>query len=166
MSFLENPSAQYSKNSPYRVSSYWVILYFGLVFTIGLIRFSDYGISTDETQQRLIGQTSLSFLGHLFQIPNLLNGAPLLADPQSVFTLQKDRDYGVIFELPAELLVSLLQLKEKEIFYLRHWLTFLVFFIGSIYFYKIIAMRYRHWQWGLIATTLLILSPRIFGDAF
>ena len=144
----------------------WVILYFSLFFVIGGICFSDYGISTDETQQRLIGQTSLQFLSHVFHLSSLLKDTIPLTDPSSVFLLQKDRDYGVIFELPAEYLVSLFQLEDANIFYFRHWLTFFVFFISSIFFYKTIRYRYQNWRWGLLATTVLILSPRIFGDAF
>ena len=144
----------------------WVILYFSLFFVIGGICFSDYGISTDETQQRLIGQTSLQFLSHVFHLSSLLKDTIPLTDPSSVFLLQKDRDYGVIFELPAEYLVSLFQLEGANIFYFRHWLTFFVFFISSIFFYKTIRYRYQNWRWGLLATTVLILSPRIFGDAF
>jgi hypothetical protein len=159
--------ANFSNQSPFgRSSRFWVLLYFGFLFLIGLICFSDFGISTDEIQQRNIGQTSLTFLAHYFELPNLLNGASLLADPASVFTLQKDRDYGVIFELPAEALVTLLNLEGKNIFYFRHWLTFIVFFIGTIFFYKTVANRYQSWRWSLLAATLLILSPRIFGDAF
>ena len=63
----------------------WVILYFSLFFVIGGICFSDYGISTDETQQRLIGQTSLQFLSHVFHLSSLLKDTIPLTDPSSVF---------------------------------------------------------------------------------
>ena len=144
----------------------WVTLFFSSFFILGLFCFRDYGISTDEAQQRLIGKTTLTFLAHFFQLPSLLNGASPIADPASIFLLQKDRDYGVIFELPAEYLVTLLKLEGANIFYFRHWLTFVLFFISSIYFYKTIFYRYQNWCWGVIATSLLILSPRIFGDSF
>jgi hypothetical protein len=122
-----------------------VILYFSLFFVIGGICFSDYGISTDETQQRLIGQTSLQFLSHVFNLSSILKDTIPLADPSSIFLLQKDRDYGVIFELPAEYLVSLFQLEGANIFYFRHWLTFLVFFISTIaIFFESITLKSKH----------------------
>lgn len=152
----------------YKKSPEWVVssLYFAIFFLLGLFIFRDYGLSTDEPLQRIIGLKSLEFVAHKFQISWLLNGATPLNNPESIFSGFADRDYGVIFELPAELLVRIFSIEGPEIYYARHLFTFLVFFTSCIFFYKTIIIRYADYRFGLLGTTILILSPRIFGDSF
>ena len=147
-------------------SSFCVGLFFLLFLLLGLWLYGDYGVSTDEPAQRAIGQTSLSYIANLFAIPFLLDYSAPLSNPASVFLGQKDRDYGVAFELPAELLIKLLHLTGPDIYLFRHLLTFLLFFIAVFYIYKIAKVRYSDWRIGLLAALFLILSPRIFGDSF
>ena len=141
--------------------------FFIAFFCLGLWIFIDYGVSADEMTQRSIGMTSLAFVANFIPIPFLLRGTQPVSDPQSFFLLQKDRDYGVAFELPAEILIDILRLSDDaEIYYFKHLLTFLVFFTSVIFFFKTISKRYGSWQIGLLGTLLLILSPRIFGESF
>ena len=111
-----------------------VLIYFVVLLGICLLIYRDYGVSADEMTQRAIGQTSLSYLANLFNIPSLLGGAQPLADPASVFLAQRDRDYGVAFELPAEFLIKVLNIHDGDAYFFRHLLTFLFFYVAfSIY---------------------------------
>jgi hypothetical protein len=141
-------------------------IFFLLFAMVGLLSLKSYGVSADEMTQRGIGLTSLAYIANLFQIPFLLNGAAPLQDPASVFLAQKDRDYGVAFELPAEFLVRLLQLQDADVYFFRHLLTFLVFFCAVFFFYRLVKERYSSQAFGLLGALFLVLSPRIFGDGF
>jgi hypothetical protein len=138
-----------------------------LLSIVGFFIFRDYGISTDEQQSRLVGNISLSYIANLFKISFLLDGATPLQNPTDVFLNFKDRDYGVAFELPAELLIKIFQIESiANAYYFRHALTFLVFLGGVSAVYAIAKNRYADWRWGLVAASFLVFSPRIFGDAF
>lgn len=141
----------------------WVLLVFfsGLVL-LGYALFKDYGISWDEPQQRLIGQVSTT---HVMQ--TLL---PFLSQPwpetPSLHEF-RDKDYGVLFELPAAVLELALGMEDsRNIFMMRHLLTFLVFLIGLFALYQWVARRFGDWRWGLLAAVVLLLSPRFFAEAF
>ena len=140
--------------------------FFFILLLAGLAIYKDYGVSADEMTQRTIGLTSLAYLANLFNIRFLLGDAQPLADPSSVFLAQRDRDYGVAFELPAEFLIKVLGLQDANAYFFRHLLTFLVFYAAIFFFYKLVKLRYQDWRIGLLGATLLILSPRIFGDGF
>ena len=138
-----------------------------LLTLVGCLIFRDYGISTDEQQSRLVGNTSLDYIANLFNISFLLNGAIPLLNPTDVFLNFKDRDYGVAFELPAELLIKIFQIESSaNAYYFRHALTFMVFLGGVCAVYALAKKRYSDWRWGLVAAAFLVFSPRIFGDAF
>ncbi|MBU3604089.1 glycosyltransferase family 39 protein [Polynucleobacter sp. AP-Kaivos-20-H2] len=143
-----------------------VALFFLGLLTIGILIYQDYGVSFDEPAQRLIGVTNLNHIAQLFNISSILNNEFLAQFPKNLSQIT-DRDYGVIFEVPAALMEHVFNLKqEREIYLARHFLTFL-FFIGGVYaVYRMAERRFNDWRIGLLAATFLILSPRIFADAF
>jgi len=145
---------------------YWVGMFFLGLMAIQLSIFRDYGVSADEMTQRAIGLTSLAYLANLFNIRFLLGDAAPLADPSSVFLAQRDRDYGVAFELPAEFLIKVFGFHDANAYFFRHFLTFLFFYAAVYFFYKLVKLRYQDWRMGLLGAALLVLSPRIFGDSF
>jgi hypothetical protein len=143
-----------------------VALFFLGLLTLGILIHQDYGISFDEPAQRLIGVTNLNHIAQLFNISSILNNEVLAQFPKNLSQIT-DRDYGVIFEVPAAFMEHVFNLKqEREIYLARHFLTFL-FFIGGVYaVYRMAERRFNDWRIGLLAATFLILSPRIFADAF
>lgn len=149
-----------------KIVNFWVVAFFLGLILLGLIIFRDYGVSADEMTQRAIGQTTLAYLANLFNIRFLLGNAQPLADPGSVFLAQRDRDYGVVFELPAEFLIKVLNLYDANAYFFRHLLTFLFFYVAVFFFYKLVKTRYQDWRIGILGATLLVLSPRIFADGF
>lgn len=138
-----------------------------LLALLGLWLFWDYGISTDEAQQRLIGQTSLKYLTELLEQWGSINGATNAKSPSDVFLGFRDSDYGVAFELPAELFIKLLGISSNtSAYYFRHALTFLIFLGAVVSIYSLAKIRYSSWKWGWLAAAFLVLTPRIFGDSF
>lgn len=79
---------------------------------MGIFVVRDFGVSIDEQVQRGIGQTSLAYVANQFNIRFFLDNAAPLGDPASVFLAQRDRDYGVAFELPAEFLIKIFSFNE------------------------------------------------------
>lgn len=141
------------------------IFFIGLLI-LGLQIHRDYGVSFDEPAQRLIGVTNLNFVAHKFNISSIINNPSLSKFPSRLDQIT-DRDYGVVFELPAALMEHLLSLNdEREIYFARHLLTFLFFFAGAIAIYRMTVRRFEDWRIGILAITFLILSPRIFADSF
>ena len=61
----------------------------------------------------------------------------------------------------------ILKIDEPLYFYqLRHILVFLYFFIGLIFFYKILLNRFKNETIALLGVILLFITPRIFCDSF
>ena len=127
----------------------FLIFIFFIIFIIGSSIFSDYGISIDEDNSRVNGFVSLKYVLDLFNfnlvsnVENILN----IPDIHSYF----EQGNGVAFELPLSLIEILFNLKDsREIFLLRHYCTFLIFFISLIYFFKIINFRHNSIFFGLL----------------
>ena len=143
----------------------FLILTFLIIFVIGSIVFSDYGISIDEDNSRVNGFVTLKYILELFnfnlvsKVENTIN----IPDIHSYF----EQGNGVVFELPLSLIEILFNLKDpREIFLLRHYCTFLIFFVSLIYLFKIINYRHNSIFFGIIGVLFLILSPRIFSQSF
>ena len=143
----------------------FLIFVFFVIFVIGSLVFSDYGISIDEDNSRVNGFVSLKYILELFnfnlvsKVENTIN----VPDIHSYF----EQGNGVVFELPLSLIEILFNLKDtREIFLLRHYCTFLIFFISLIYLFKIINFRHNSIFFGFLGVLFLILSPRIFSQSF
>jgi len=144
----------------------WVAVFFGVFFVIGLFSYSDYGVSADEATQRSIGEVSLSYVNRVIPLPFLDRPVAMDGPAESIFETQRDRAYGVAFELPAEYLIQAFDIKDAQAFHFRHLLNFLLFYVAVYFFYRLLCIRYQNQTIALLGAALLVLSPRIFGDAF
>ena len=154
------------KNTQTNLGHIVVALFFLSLLTLGILIHQDYGISFDEPAQRLIGATNLNHIAQIFNISSILNNEVLAQFPKNLSQIT-DRDYGVIYEVPAAFMEHVFNLKqEREIYLARHFLTFLFFISGVYAVYHMAERRFNDWRIGLLAATFLILSPRIFADAF
>jgi len=129
---------------------------------VGYLIYDDYGVSMDEPIQRKHGMVSLEYVnrqfGEPFNIPNIYN-----IDVQ----YYDHKDYGVIFQMGCYTLELLLRLKDsRDIFLLRHALVFLLFWVSVVYFYKLLEYHFKDWRLALLGAIFLVLSPRIFANAF
>ncbi len=148
-------------NLPRERVAAWI--FFAALLLVGLTSFRDYGVPWDEPTQRNIGAVSARYVIQQFA-PSARWAQRLPADNLDTFS---DRDYGVVFETPAVLLELVFGLEDtRQIYMMRHLLVFLVFF-GSVFaMYRFAATRFGDWRLGLLAAAMLVLSPRIFADAF
>lgn len=147
-----------------------IILFYLLYLSLGLIISKDFGVTTDEEFQRYSGFYWLQYILNFTPFENLkfIVEEKLLAIEG--FTLPNPKDfpyYGVIFDLPLALFESLLEINNSQsYFFLRHKINFLVFFISSIYVYKIFENRFKENGLVILGVLLYITAPRIFGDSF
>ncbi len=128
-----------------------VVLLFFVYFLIGVIIFKDYGVSWDEYIQRITGHVFYHYVAGI---------------DERLLTF-KVRYYGPVFEILLVALEKLFKLDDyRPIYLLRHFTTFLIFYIGTIFFYKLNRFIFKSWKLGLLATLFFILSPRIFAHSF
>lgn len=143
-----------------------VALYFLFILALGLTTFTDYGMSADELISRTNGGMSLNYIAQKFNVAWLKND-PVLSTFDIPLNEYYDRDYGVAFDLPAFFIERLFSLNDsRQQFLLRHVLTFVVFWLGLIAIFHTAKLRFNHWGYALLASTLLLTSPRLYGEAF
>ena len=149
-----------------------IYIFFLIYLTLGLFIYKDFGLGIEEHFQRLNG---FYWLKNLFSFTtfddfkNLINlkyQKILIADPDlpdpNFFNF-----YGIIFDLPLALIETLFKIESSKIYFeLRHLIIFLLFFIGSINFFKILDKRFKNDYVIFLGTIFYICSPRIFGDSF
>ena len=144
----------------------WVSVFFILLLVLGVKVVGDYGISFDEPVSRENGAISLNHAMKHFGI-TALNNDQEIQKFQTELDTYRDRDYGVAFDLPAFALERLLQINDsRQQYVFKHFLTFLMFFAGTIAIYKLAVRRFSDWKIGLLAATMFVLSPRMFAESF
>ena len=74
---------------------------------------------------------------------------------------------GVIFDLPLAFLESFFKINDfRNQFLLRHFLSYIIFFISLIYFYKLIINKNNSQILAVTGVLFLFFSPRIFAQSF
>lgn len=126
-------------------------VFFAAFLLIGLGIYKDYGLSWDENRNHENGKKSFNYV---------------FKGDRSLWTYS-DRYYGVAFELPLYMIEKILRLEtSRQVFLMRHLATFLMFFLGLVFFYRLIKDHFSSWRIGLLGSVLLILSPRLFAESF
>ncbi len=148
----------------------FTISFFSIFFFIGSQIYTDYGFYIDEKFHRANGFYWLNYISTFFGHEKLIEISKLKFDEIQGFTLPSIQEwnlYSIIFDLPAAYFELALDLKTPREFYeMRHFLVFLIFFIGSICFYKILINRFKNYIVCIFGLILFILTPRLFGDSF
>lgn len=152
-------------------SQYLIISVFFLFLITGFTIVKDYGISTDEPFQRSIGYFYyISLIEKFFFNQELL--IALKNKFQNMYWANEIINgeyiqYGVLFDLFATSLEEFFKIEgDRNAFHLKHTVTFLTFFISSIFFYKIILDRFKNKILAITATIFFITTPRIFAESF
>ncbi len=118
---------------------------------IGFGLYRDYGISWDEPVQRRYGEMVYNYL----------------AEGDETLLVDRHRVYGPVFEVLLYSVERGLGLEDlRDIYFMRHLLTFLMFALGAAFFFLLSARILKDWRMGLLGGVLLILSPRILSHAF
>ena len=146
------------------------LIFFLIYFFCAIIIFDDYGISIDEEFHRFSGFYWLNYIVNILNIDSIKNIVSDRLSSINGFTLPNPKDfpfYGVVFDLPLALFETILNIQNyKNIFLLRHFFNFLIFFVSSIFFYKILNNRFNNNIIIFFGLLFYITSPRIFGHSF
>ncbi|MCJ7645779.1 hypothetical protein MUO65_02590 [bacterium] len=129
-----------------------VCLFFVAYLFIGISIFKHYGISWDEHISRMNGVITVKYV---------------VERDQTLFTY-RDRYYGTVFETLLVAIERVLDLTKspRAVFFMRHLVTFLLFYTGVFFFYLLSKYRFGSWKIGLLGSLFLIMSPRIFAHSF
>ena len=152
-----------------KLITYSLFIFFLLT---GILIFKDYGISTDEDFHRLVGFYWLNYIANFFPGSDFLldvqNKIKLIGDlTLSVESAATFKYYGVIFDLPLAFIETVFNITDpKNFFFLRHFLNFFLFWVSSVYFYKILIIRFKNWSLAIFGFLFYVLSPRIFAESF
>ena len=127
-----------------------ILSFFLSLLILGLKLFQDYGISWDD----------------IF----LLDMGKMLWDyalgKNEVLLTHRDRFHGSTISMLIYLFDQYLGFTDTRIFYFfRHLFNYLIFLLGLVGFFFLIRLRFN-WTWGLFGVALLVISPRLFGQAF
>lgn len=147
-------------------------LFFIIYFLIGIIIFKDFGVGIEEHFQRHNG---FYWLNHLLSFTNFENFKNLVylkyqqilfADPDlpdpNFFNF-----YGIVFDLPLAFIETYFNIENSKFYFeIRHLAIFLIFFISSLFFLKILINRFDDKLIIFLGLFFYIFSPRIFGDSF
>ena len=148
----------------------YVYLVFLSIFITGLFIYPDFGFNIDEEFHRNNGFYWLKFLSSFFKIDVLYELSNLKLLNSSSFTqapVEGHNKYGIMFDVPAALSEIFLKLEEPIKYYqMRHLMVFVYFFLGLIFFYKLLFNRFKNIYISLLGVILFFLTPRIFGDSF
>ena len=130
--------------------------FFVAFLLLGLAVFRDYGISWDEIPTRQFG---IMYVTH--QVPDLpaLNAQRLENGPAY-------ERFGPLFEIilvRAETLMF--HADVRTVFFMRHLVTFLLFYLGVVFFHRLCRERFGGWL-ALVGCLGLVLSPQLFSHAF
>lgn len=158
---------------PYIKENKLILLFFITLFLIGLFTFKDYGVSIDEPYQR--NHTGFNYYEYL-KLFSSEKGAILVSDYYEMISFFnysiKDypyKYYGVGIQLPTIIIEHIygFRLDFHTVYNIRHFYTFLIYFIAMIYFYLILNKYIlKNKNYSLIGTIFLVISPKIYGDAF
>lgn len=141
-----------------------IFSFFAVYLILGLLIYKDYGISWDEHINRINGGVAAI---EIVRKLNLLDKFDFSHYSIPKFSEYKDRDYGVFFEMILVGFEKIMKLeKKKDIYYMRHLMTFLLFYVSVIFFFRILNRQYGNKVIALIGCCLLVISPRIFAHSF
>lgn len=135
---------------------------FVIYLAVGIAIHADFGISWDEPISRTNGLVNLRYVEEKFA-PDLLTDE--LKRQPDLYSWP-DKDYGVAFELPLVALEQIFGIDQERPYEFRHLIVFLFSALGVLAVYKTACFVYRDYRIGLLAASMLVLSPRIFGESF
>jgi len=130
--------------------------FFVALLLLGVTLFSDYGLSWDEVPTREFG---LRYL--LNEVPNrqALDSLRVASGPAF-------ERFGPLFEIAlVKIEQALIMSDSREIFMMRHLVTFFVFVLAVFLFHRLCRRRFGHGI-ALLASVCMVASPQMFAHAF
>ena len=117
-----------------KFESVFIFMFFFLFFIIGLLIHKNFGISNDEPFQRSVGyycyisiietfSNDTEYIDYLKQKFNSMYWSDYLNNGNLI-------QYGILFDTLSAFIEELFNIKnDQDAFYLKHLLTFIIFFI-------------------------------------
>ena len=136
---------------PQRLGSVVVFYVFFLFFVVGIALHRDYGVSADEAAVRKFGSDAFNYLFGTGTIPTELDWS--FFNPAIPMVL-----HGV------ERLLGLTD--GADIWFVRHLITFGMFFVTVVTFYHTARLRFHDWKLPLLGSVMFMASPRLFAHGF
>lgn len=132
-----------------------VITFFTLFLVLSVIILKDYGLNWDEEMQwKSNGEVVAMYITDPSETKEILLNS-------------KEKYHGPAFEVLLIAVEKIFQLEDtRDVYLMRHFVTFLTFYIGVIFFYFLCKRSFKNWKLALIGCIFLVLSPRIFADSF
>lgn len=150
-----------------------IIYYLFLIyFFIGLSIYKDFGLGIEEHFQRSSGFYWLNYILQFTDYELIKNEVNLkISEIQNLHPnlppVEIAQHYGVIFDLPMAFIEIIFKIDfSSDQFYMRHLITFIIFFISSCLFYFFIRKRTKITSIAIISFLFYLVSPRIFGNSF
>ena len=148
------------------------ILFFIIIFLLGLNLYQDYGVYFDNTYQRENALLWYSYVRAFFLEPSLS-----LADNLKNLIQQNNIEEISNSTLPSlqpialglfcEFFIDLFNIKgSKNIYQFWGLFNFIIYFLGLYFFYKLIFKRYNSYLYSFIGVLFLFLTPRFFAESF
>tara|TARA_B100000029_G_scaffold249661_2_gene246590 strand:- start:2679 stop:4307 length:1629 start_codon:yes stop_codon:yes gene_type:complete len=153
--------------------NFFILLFFVTIFSTGLILYKDYGVSFDEKFHRENGSFWYKYSKNFL----VDNNSTVVKDSEKLIK-EKISENNFIETVPSiqpvpfviisELFLDILNINKstKSIYQFRHFFNFIIYFIGLIFFYKLILKRYRSSSYAFLGVLILFLTPRIFAESF
>ena len=133
-----------------------VALFFGILVLAGFFIYKDYGVSSDEAISYLRGKLNyLVFRGGSLQ--EFDNSCANLVNENSCY-------YSSLYNMITYRLIPTGD--SQTIFESLHLIGFLSFVAAVFVFFFIGKKIFKNWIIALLGCLLLVISPRIFGNAF
>jgi len=120
-----------------------ITLVFSIIFVAGACIFKDYNIYGDEPFHYWASSLYYNFIKTFLTTFNFQNNffyeinENINNEGYKVWFV-----YPIFFDLFSEILINIFNIKDENIFYFRHYLTFLFLYISLVYFYLIIKKRF------------------------
>jgi len=130
----------------------------------------DFGVHIEEKFHRLNGHYWLNYISEFFGLVDLQEITKAKIDSINDYTLSGVsyyNKYGVVLDVPVAFIEILFNLENvNNIYYLKHYLSFIIFLISSYFFFKILEKRYSNFYISFLGLFFYVTSPRILGDSF
>ena len=146
-------------------------IFFVLFLLIGLSIVRDFGLSTDEPFHRSIGYywyfSLMEMFSSNYELINSIENKFSKMNWAGMIYDGKFDQYGPFVDLFSVFVEETLGItKTQNAFLTKHIINFLIFFLSSIFFYKIIFDRFNNSYFSLLVTFFYVSSPRIFAESF
>lgn len=134
---------------------------------LGLFLYDDYGCGPDEGMERQTALVNYKYVVRKLNIPISRENETWLGYLPELHEY-RDRYYGTALHFPLVLIEAAVHftMEPAEFYGLRHFYTFLNYYLGVICIYRLLTRRFGSRKYGLAGMLMMILSPRFFAESF